>query len=91
MSSRYGSTASNGVSRLERETDLAAERRGSRPSSESVSPSSTCTVRPSAPAVGERIEQVAGIVDHQMAVEEERRCAARSDFTTGGPIERFGT
>ena len=40
--------------------------------------------------VGERVEELAGIVDHEVAVEKEVGCG-RNDFTTGGPIVRLGT
>ena len=70
ISSRYGSTTSSGVSGLcTSPTRMPCAR--IRSNSGRGSPSSTCTVQESAPAFGEVVEQVARVVDHQVAVEVE--------------------
>ena len=41
--------------------------------------------------VGERVEQIAGVRRPSGGSRGRGRCGPASDFTTGGPIVRFGT
>ena len=87
--SRNGSSASKGVSGL-------AARPTRRPRSRiwaisaAVSPTSTCTVQPSAPASRNGCRYRAGSVIIRW-VSKNRSLWARSEATTGGPMVRLGT
>ena len=74
--SRYGSIASNGVSGL-----AASPTRSPRPricvEQRPVPPISTCTVHRVGPGVPERLQVLAGVGHHEVAVEEEPRVPAQ--------------
>src|SRR5262245_5028918 len=89
ISSRYGSTVSTGVSGLwVRPTRIPRSR--IRANSGRGSPSSMCTVHPSAPASAKSSRRSPGL----STIRWQSRCRSvrlRSDFTTGGPMVRLGT
>ena len=89
ISRRYGSTSSTGVSGLSVSPtptrpvpQLVEQRAGVADLDVHDAPIRT--------RLGEVGEQHRGVVDHEVAVEEEVG-VLRSDFTTGGPMVRLGT
>ena len=89
ISSRYGSTASSGVSGLSTSPTRMPWAR-IRSNSGRGSPSSTCTVQESAPALAKSSSRSPGlsIIRWQSRYRSVR---GRRHLTTGAPIERFGT
>ena len=89
ISPRYGATASNGVpGSNESPVRMPSARISS--SSGRGSPSSMWIVQPSAPASAKACKSTCGLSTIRWQSRNSCVCG-RNDFTTGGPIVRFGT